>query len=246
MSLQSPSGKASRGAALLLLALAGCATPPPLPPPLSRTPLATVASGAAQPRWYSTCFRFGATADGQPDWALDLLLADRVAGPALAEHAAGITLWRFHRRAAPDAAGHMFTVLAYASRATADALRLRFDSDPVLARLRATGALREVVHDCRATEAAASIEATSDPAWAPSVQRSWPWFIMGVSASWLAIVREIAREIPPDERDPLPGYRAIDARIDALWAGAAQHAYLHHLSGVYGYKPLKVETWMRF
>jgi hypothetical protein len=232
--------------ALVALLPGACATPPE--PPLPRLPAGTGAEIPQDPprRWYATCFRLEKASDGRPEWALDLLLADRVAGPALAEHANDITLWRFHRRAAPDEAGHQFTLLTYASAPTIAALRARFEADPTLAQLRATGRLERVLHGCRANQATPAVEATSDPAWDVSIQRSWPWFIMGVSASWLALVRELGLGIPTDGADPLPAYRAIDARIEALWGAQAQHAYLHHLSGLYGYKPLRIETWMRY
>lgn len=235
----------SLGLVVAILLAGGCAAPAPKTDWQVPVDDAT-AAGAAARRWYSTCFRFTDRAQGRPEWALDLLVADRVAGPALEAHAGDIALWRFHRRAAPDPAGHQFTLLAFTSPDTADALRARFEADPTLARLREAGWLGAVLHGCRADQAKPAPGATSDPAWDASIQASWPWFIMGVSASWLELVRAIARDIPPDEADPLPGYRAIDARIERLWADQGQHAYLHHLSAVFGYRPLKIETWMRY
>jgi len=233
---------------LLLAAWVGGCTPPPKPE--SRTAPSLPDGGTDTPdvqrRWYTTCFRMPLDADGKPDWALDLLLADRVAAPALAAHAADIGLWRFHRRAAPDAAGHQFSLLVHASPQTAAQLRERFDADPTLRELLASGRLSRLVHDCRATQGTSDVAATSDPAWDPSIQRAWPWFIMGVSASWLALIQDLARDQPPVGGDPLPTYRAIDARIEQLWAAQGQHAFLHHLSGLYGYRPLRIETLMRY
>ncbi len=185
-------------------------------------------------------------AGGEPVWALDLLLADRVAAPALAAHADDIALWRFHRRAAPDAAGHQFSLLVYTSTPTTEHLRERFDADPTLSGLRMSGQVKDLIHGCRADQGTPEIAATSDPGWDPAIQRAWPWFIMGVSASWLALIQELAYELPPAGPDPLPAYRAIDARIERLWATEGQHAFLHHLSGLYGYRPLRIETWMRY
>ncbi len=234
---------------LLLAACVGACTTPPSADPRGRItsiPNGVTANPDAERRWYTTCFRMPFDADGKPEWALDLLLADRVAAPALATHAADIGLWRFHRRAAPDAAGHQFSLLVYASALTASSLRERFDADPTLRDLLASGLVTSLVHDCRAAQGTPDVEATSDPAWDPSIQRAWPWFIMGVSASWLALIQDLARDRPPASADPLPAYREIDGRIEQLWAAQGQHAFLHHLSGLYGYRPLRIETWMRY
>lgn len=239
---------APRACLLLLATCVGACTPPPkiAPRAIPSMPNGATDRPEAERRWYTTCFRMPFDADGKPEWALDLLLADRVAAPALSAHAADIRLWRFHRRAAADAAGHQFSLLVYASAPTAERLRERFDADPTLRDLLASGRMSGVVHGCRAAQGTPDVEATSDPAWDPSIQRAWPWFIMGVSASWLALIQDLARDRPPVGADPLPAYREIDGRIGQLWAAQGQHAFLHHLSGLYGYRPLRIETWMRY
>lgn len=183
--------------------------------------------------------------DGRPVWAMDLLLADRVIAPLLTRHAADIALWRFHRRAAPDDAGHAFSVLVYVSDAAFDAFTTAIDADPLVDRLLREGRITHIKHDCRASQSRADIAATSDPAWDGAIERSWPYFIMGVSASWLALVHDLVSTAPASD-DPLADYAAVDRRIGDLWAAQGQHAYLHHLSGIYGYRPLRIQTFMQY
>jgi hypothetical protein len=224
---------------LALLALAGCVS---APPPGHSAPT----SHDSPRRWHTSCFRFHRDAQQRPVWALDLLLADRMLAPALEIYRADIPLWRVHRRAADDDAGHQFSVLLYTSDATYGEITQFFDRSPALRALQDNGRLRQVMHGCRAAQSTAAIEATSDPAWDPAIQRTWPWFIMGVSASWLALIRDLETQSPLVETSLIDGYAGIDRRIGELWAGQGQHAYLHHLSGIYGYRPLRIQTWMQY
>ena len=232
------------GLGLLLLTLAGCATPPPPTGP------AGAGTGLVAPRagqlWQTVCFRMPFDAAGRPVWARDLALADRVVAPALAAHAAEIPLWRFHRRAGADAAGHQFSVLVYAHPDVHADLRKRIEDSALLVAWRAQGDVREVSFDCRPTQRSPEVSATSDAAWEPAVQRAWPHFIMGVSASWLALVREFAADIPDDAPDLLAAYAQVDARITRLWGEQGQHAFLHHLGAVFGYRPVRIQTWMNY
>jgi hypothetical protein len=150
-----------------------------------------------------------------------------------------------HRRAAPDGACHQFSLLVYASPPTTERLHERFDADPTLRDLQVSRQLRDLIHGCRAEQGTSKVAAASDPGRDPAIQRAWPWFIMGVSASWLALIQELAHELLPAGAGPLPAYRAIGARIEGLWAAAGQHAFLYHLSGLCGWRPIRVETWRR-
>jgi hypothetical protein len=139
-----------------------------------------------------------------------------------------------HRRAAPDGACQQFSLLVYASTPMTERLHERFDADPTLRDLRMSRQVRDLIHGCRPAQGRSEIAATIDPGWNPAIQRAWPWCIMGVSASWLALIQAHAHELLPTGADPLPAYRAIDARIEGLWAAEGQHAFLHHLSGLDG------------
>ena len=231
-----------------LLFLAGCAGAPR--PDTAAGNWSGTGIADASAHWHTSCFRMPFDAEGRPVWGRDLLLADRVLAPLLAVRREDIVLWRFHRRAANDETGHQFSLLIHGSDAVYAAITAAIDADPLVARLKQEAQLSSVQHGCRAPQSRPEIEATSDPAWNPAIQRTWPYFIMGVSASWLALVHDLAAtppaQAPAFDSDPVGFYAAIDARLAELWAAQGQHAYLHHLSGVYGYKPLRIQTWLQF
>ena len=52
--------------------------------------------------------------------------------PALAAAGGDLSLWRFHRRAALDQAGHRFSLLVYSDAQTAEALFVRVRDDAML------------------------------------------------------------------------------------------------------------------
>jgi hypothetical protein len=102
---------------VLVMAIAGCATtvkrkavetiePPP----------AEIASSAG---WWSARFRMYWPPEEEPFWHTDLLIAHKIVAPVLLQYKDRIYLWRFHRRATRDRAGHQFSFIFYASAQTA-------------------------------------------------------------------------------------------------------------------------------
>ena len=87
----------------------------------------------------------------------------------------------------------------------------------------------------------APIARSSDTTWPPEIRNSWPWFIMGVSQTWLSLIRQVTAEQPLDDTSPdalLDYYRSVNDRVSALWRVHGQHAYLHHLNALFGYELL--------
>lgn len=206
-------------------------------------------SAHADHAWYRACFSMPFDDADAPRWAMDLLLADRVAGPAIARHADTIPLWRFHRRAAHDSAGHRFSLLFYADAATAQQLFAELDADPLVPALIGAGYLDRLTTWCGADQFGSGPEASSDHNWDVRLQRTWPYYIMGVSAHWLALIGEVGAEVPQASGAPvalLERYDRIGVEIDTIWRVQGQHAYLHHLSALFGYQPLSVQTLMQF
>ena len=90
------------------------------------------------------------------------------------------------------------------------------------------------------------LEQSSDPNWPIEIQRSWPYFIMGASQGWLMLIQELSAD-PPLEGSVtydqlLEHYRDVDTRLTAQWREYGQHAYLHHLSAVFGYEPIRLRA----
>jgi hypothetical protein len=212
----------------------------------SASPQLTVATpdprhASAEQRWWRACFRMPFDKAQRPNWSMDALLAEQVAAPSLRRHAGKIRLWRFHRRATQDASGHQFSLLFYSDQTTASQLFGELQEHPLIDELVAAKQLTQLLAPCGSDKNQQAIEASSDPRWDPRLQKTWPHFIMGVSAHWLALIEEVGREIPLTATDSaalLERYRRIHQAIDEIWRKEGQHAHLHHLNALFGYQPL--------
>jgi len=222
---------------LLALSLGGCAMAP-VGSDVDETPIHApaeepMALGHTGVYWWYVGFRMVWPEGEEAPWHPDLWLADRVLGPVLEDEGAAIQLWRFHRRAARDSAGRQFSFIFRATPATAARVNERVRTDAVVRRMQVDGLLEAVLFDDPASPSRPGIGDTSDAAWSPEMQRTWPHFIMGVSRLWLELIRELERNSDwpgaPEAR-----YAAIGDAVDALWRSEGEHALLHHLNAVFG------------
>ena len=72
---------------------------------------------------------------------------------------------------------------------------------------------------------------------------------MGVSALWLGLIDDFLEVAVEEVDDPLvllEEYRQVDARIAEIWRQEGQHALLHHLNAIFGYKPLTIRKNLTF
>lgn len=221
---------------VLLAVLAGCAGGPAQVGPTDT--LAGAPTPGTQPGWWYVRFRLARPADNGVDSYLDALVADQVVSPALERYRTQIPLWRFHRRWPDDATGHQFSFIFYAPDAVAAPLILQIGGHPLLRQLHEQGYLVEYRVDRPDAGRATEPGGTSDPAWPPTVQREWPTFIMGASGMWLGLVQAEAARLAP--LDLHPRYRAVETAVDALWYRQGNHAFLHHLNALFGYRPLRL------
>ena len=227
------------GIVLAALAICGCAALRPPPRDDVKTPPISVRSD--QNGWWRVRYRINWPQDSDPQLFVDLYIAHQIIAPVLARHRMDIVIWRFHRRAARDDAGHRFSLLFYATADTAAKIYGDLQSDSNTQRLKSSGQLLEDEYDDLARNTKPRIEDTSDSSWSPSIQKSWPYFIMGVSRMWLQLISEIADQAstqsPVASRDP-EFYRQIQAAITNLWQTEGRHAFLHHLNALFGYEPV--------
>ena len=224
-----------------MLVMAGCATtierkavetiePPP----------AEIASSAG---WWYARFRIYWPPEEEPFWHTDLLIAHKIVAPVFLQYKDRICLWRFHRRAIRDEAGHQFSFIFYASAETAYQVFDMLRSNALLTEMTYSGRIIAEVYDNPDRIAKPRIKDTSDPSWPSSVQKSWPYFIMGASQMWLSLITEIIAEIPAaktplslDEYEEF--YKEVNATITSLWENNGRHAFLHHLNALFGYEPV--------
>jgi hypothetical protein len=228
---------------LAALVLAGCASVSPGVAPVS-APMKEVAKPSRNGWWYAR-FAVNWPPNREPTWYVDPLLAHRVLSPVLDQYGNDIVLWRFHRRAMRDQAGHQFSFIFYATQDTARGVFATIEADGTLKAMRNGGVIIRFSCDDLGTITRPNLEDTSDRAWSLPIQKSWPFYIMGASEMWLSLIREIATgtssgKPPANLAETLAFYEEINAAIEKMWQEEGQHAFLHHLNAIFGYEPLVV------
>ncbi|MHC1728664.1 MAG: hypothetical protein AB9866_22125 [Syntrophobacteraceae bacterium] len=220
----------------LLVSVAGCASVGQT----GRSPSAQ--AGAANDWWYAR-FQMHCPQDHAPEWHYDLLIAHGIIGPVLARHRDRISLWRFHRRAVPDAAGHQFSFIFRTSAGNARKIYAEIQSSTILDEMKSAGMILRDLYDDTNKISKPDINSTSDPNWTPPLQKSWPYFIMGVSESWFDLISRLAedgRKKPLSFAEMPEFYRELSREVDQTWVKEGSHAYLHHLNAIFGYVPLNI------
>jgi hypothetical protein len=198
---------------------------------------------ASSDGWWSARFRMQWPQEEEPFWHTDLLIAHKIVAPVLLQYKDRIRLWRFHRRAARDGAGHQFSFIFYASAETAYQVFEMLRSNALLKEMAYTGRVIEEVYDNTGRITKSRIKDTSDANWPSLIQKSWPYYIKGVSQMWLNLIAEAVADMPTadaslsfDEYEAL--YKEVNATIISLWENNGRHAFLHHLNALFGYNPL--------
>ncbi len=227
----------------MVLFVVGCTTVSP--PKSASLSVTTTTAQAEQLGWWYARFQIEWPKDAEPHWHMDVLLALEVLAPIIEEYRSEMALWRFHRRAARDAAGHQFSFIFYAEPNVAAHIYESIRAHSLTPELQKAGKLLAVTCDTTAAVQKPNVEDTSDRNWSPVLQRSWPYFIMGVSELWLTLVSQIAEGQTPRSRPAtldakLDFYRKVDQTVQTLWHREGGHALLHHLNAIFQYEPLVV------
>ena len=173
---------------LILLMLPACSFIEPHAPEIQRAekPHYSPAESLeqAQKYWWRASMKMRWDERQDTAWHMDTLLAHQIFKPLLLQHSNEIEMWRFHRRAARDAAGHRFSFIFYALPDTAAAIFQSLENNALLRELLESQLVESVKTDDIQTNRQSAIEATSDKNWSLPLQRAWPYFGMGVSQLW--------------------------------------------------------------
>lgn len=193
--------------------------------------------------WWRVRFRMNWPPDTDPVWHMDLYIAHQVIMPLLEKNKNDIYLWRFHRRSKRDGAGRQFTFYFYSAPRTARQIFDALQSNPILIDTASAGVIDDIVYDNPVNIKRPDIDDTSDKNWPLPIQKTWPYFITGVSQMWLNLVAEIADRDLKDNRPASPEeidlfYRQVNETVTELWRNNGRHAFLHHLNAVFGYESL--------
>ncbi len=234
--------------ALLLIFLSGCASLPrvPVDNPETTQANATLTTSAMVGRedkgWWQVGFHRTIKDDEDPMWHLDTLIAYEVIKPMLDQQQ--FTLWRFHRRAAPDETGHMFSFIFYSTRSEAEQVYQLIREHPLVKQLQHEDVIERLSFADINADARVNIEDTSDKNWPIELQKAWPAFIMGVSQTWLNLIGEFVKQ--SDENNgvetasQIARFKEINAKINSIWELEGSHAFLHHLNALFGYQELYI------
>lgn len=220
-------------AAWIAISISGCASTGHVPAP--KTPTNTEVG------WWYASFQITWPQDEEPAWHNDLIIAHRIVAPVLDRYRNDIPLWRFHRRAVRDPAGHQFSFIFYSTSETARKVYAEIDAAPLLQEMKSAGLIAQTTYDDTTTIARPGMDGTSDPNWSRPVRNSWPYFIMGVSQLWLDLIGQFADDgrPKPSSLDQLEAsYLEIDKEVRQTWAKEGGHAFLHHLNAAFGYSPV--------
>lgn len=194
--------------------------------------------------WWDISFHRSYSENDQPLWHLDALIALQIFKPVL-DGNPEITLWRFHRRAGEDAAGQAFSLIFFTSQETAQHIYKVVGNLPLTRDLIAQHYIDQVSYYDTNDKLRSQIEDTSDMHWPVELQKSWPFFIMGVSQTWLSLVEQYYMELKPvdpvttlAQQDKI--FKQVNDKIDKLWESNGSHAFLHHLNALFGYQELYI------
>ncbi len=192
--------------------------------------------------WWYVRFSMNWPHDTKPVWHMDLFLAHQIISPLLKKYKEEILLWRFHRRAARDASGRQFSFIFYTTPINAVKIFSEIESDPLLTVFK-PNIIEQVSFDNTDKIIRPDIKDTSDHNWPLSIQKTWPYYIMGVSEMWLNLINCMVvenkgkKEIKSVEEINM-FYKKISDRIDEIWIKEGRHAFIHHLNALFGYKPV--------
>lgn len=179
-----------------------------------------------------------------PDFSTNLIIAHQLINPVLEKHHEGIKLWRFHRRAANDSAGHQFSFIFYATAENARKIFQQIRTNPLTKKLIDRTIVELILFDDPDKPKRPHIEDTSDKSWSETIQKSWPYYIMGVSTLWLDLLNQetVLENLDTTKsiKSQQAQYQIINNKITQQWNSQGKHAFFHHISGIFGYEPLEI------
>ena len=193
--------------------------------------------------WYNFHFRINWPSNENPKWWLDIYIVDSLFREILSIHREELDLWRFHRRAAKDNSGHQLTLLCYVEKDNFKLINHTIQNSRVLRILKNNGDLKEYFYH----EGGNKVESSSDGNWSIEIQKSWPYFICGVSEMLLQMIDIVRTDIsnnlglqqPIEESNDIERlYLKVNERLIGLWQNEGSHAFFHHINALFGYAPL--------
>lgn len=193
-------------------------------------------------KWYFYRFRIKQDLLQNPRWWIDIVLIDRIFRIIVAHNRALSEkfLWRFHRRSGRVGAGHQVSLCCYFKQQDSELTSKLINEMAIFKMLSESGLLKEFFCE----EGGDGVEGSGDGSWDREIQKSWPYFIQGVSESILKMIEVIIDDLDTSiVFDNLLNiedfYKAVSEKLDYIWLNQGSHAFLHHLNALFGYKPIR-------
>ena len=202
-------------------------------------------------KWWT--FYFIMKHEDDENLSLDLMLAHAIVKPILEQHEKKLSLWRFHRRSADDNSQHQFSFMFYSDIKVAEKILNAISESPLTIALKQ----KELIYSdsyhtllFNHNNFKNRIKDTSDPVWPTSIQKSWPYFAMGLSKMWLDLIDKITfGGFFIDLKNPESGleqYKDAEETIKKIWEQQGQHIFFHHTSALFGYDPVWITKKIQF
>jgi len=183
--------------------------------------------------WIQFKYQFSDKPD-DPQWWMDLFLIDTVIRDVIEKHKP--ELWRFHRRSGNDSVGHQLSLLVYIDKKVVPHIEYMFRNHSSIKMLTENNRIKSVSIE----EMEPGIEKTSDANWPVKLQKSWPYFACGICEMFLELMVDIPKFKKPKIEHTYEEYDFLNNDMKDFYSDNAAHAFIHHLSALFGYAPIKL------
>ncbi len=167
---------------------------------------------------------------------IDLLIIDLLISPTIEKFKPKLILWRLHRSATEG--GHILRFIFYTTPEVSKNILENIEANKLYAFIK-----ENYLEDLIKQEGSQKIEGAGDGNWPQEINKSWPYYIMGVSNMFIKLVEEVKEGITDQPKENNKEeleiyYKEVEKKIDEIWLNHGCHAFIHHLSAIIGYKPV--------
>jgi hypothetical protein len=187
-------------------------------------------------KWHFLNFKIKWDKKFPVNFFIDLMVIDLLINPAIETFKPKLTLWRLHRSATED--GHILRFIFYTTSEISEEIFKNIEANKFY-----TFIEENYLEDLVKQEGSQNIEGAGDGHWPPEINKSWPYYIMGVSDMFIKLIKRIKEnivdQVKENNKEELENYyKEIEKKIDEIWLKYGCHAFIHHLSAIIGYKPV--------
>lgn len=187
-------------------------------------------------KWHFINFKIKWDKKFPVNFFVDLMIIDLLISPTIEKFEPKLILWRLHRSATKD--GHILRFIFYITPKISEDIFKNIEANKFYAFIK-----KNYLEDLIEQEGSQKIEGAGDSNWPQEINKSWPYYIMGVSNMFIKLIKEVKVSInnQPKEnsKEELESYyKEIEKKIDDIWLRYGCHSFIHHLSAIIGYKPV--------